>query len=63
MTKKAHKTPLFQPTKFGRINREIEKSVAGIVAGSDGAIGKTISLAKEREKLLVSHNNRKKIPD
>lgn len=50
---------VFKPTEIGQINRKIEKSVSGIVAGKPGAIDETISLAREREKILIEGTTRK----
>ena len=62
MQAKTGKQPITKSTEIGRINRKIEKSVSGIVTGAQGATGRAISLAKQREKLLVSRTTRKKIP-
>lgn len=61
LNKKALSALTAKSTEIGRINRKIEKSVSGIVTGSNGATGRAISLAKQREKILVARTARKKI--
>lgn len=48
-----------EQTEIGRINRKIAESVSDIVAGRPGAVDETISLAREREKILVERTARK----
>ena len=59
MNKKAKSASVFKPTKIGQINRKIEKSIHRIVIGKPGAIDETISLAKERERILVERTEKK----
>ena len=59
MSKKANSAWVFKPTEIGQINRKIEKSVSDIVTGSPGAVGETIRLAKERERIILSRTEKK----
>ncbi len=62
MKKESPSAFTFKSTEIGEINRKIEESVSDIVAGSRGAIGQAISLAKQREKILLARTARKKNP-
>ena len=57
--KKAKSASVFKPSEIGQINRKIERSVSGIFAGKRRAIDETISLARERERILVERTARK----
>ena len=59
VNKKAGSAWKVKPTEIGRINRKIEKSVSDIIAGSPGATGEAISLAKRREKILLARTAKK----
>lgn len=39
---------------LGAVNRRIEESVLGTLRGTDGAVDKAFSSARERERLLTS---------
>lgn len=48
-------------TEIGRVNRKIEKSVSGVFKGNQGATGRAIGFAKQREKILIVRPNPKKV--
>jgi hypothetical protein len=44
----------FTTTRIGAINRDIEKNIKLVVAGSRGATGQAISSVKQRQALLAA---------
>ena len=53
MEKRLDSARKFKQTEIGRINREIKKSVSDIFTGSRGAIGETIRLARQQERIIL----------